>query len=201
MSWIDTIPFEESSGNLKKLYNRIKGSSGYVDNIMLVHGLRPHTMLGHMTLYKNVLHHRQNTIPKWFLETIGVYVSHLNSCDYCVLHHLEGLKKLLENNDKFKNIELNLHSDIFFELFDNKFRKALNYSKMLTKDPSAVSKSDIKELIEVGFTQGEILELNQVTAYFNYANRTVLGLGVTVEGHTLGLSPNDDTEESDWTHK
>jgi AhpD family alkylhydroperoxidase len=108
MSWIDTIPFEESSGNLKKLYNRIKGSSGYVDNIMLVHGLRPHTMLGHMTLYKNVLHHRQNTIPKWFLETIGVYVSHLNSCDYCVLHHLEGLKKLLGNNHKFKNIELNL---------------------------------------------------------------------------------------------
>lgn len=201
MSWIDTIPFEESSGNLKKLYNRIKGPSGYVDNIMLVHGLRPHTMLGHMTLYKNVLHHRQNTIPKWFLETIGVYVSHLNSCDYCVLHHLEGLKKLLGNNHKFKNIELNLQSDLFFELFDNKFRKALHYSKNLTKDASAVSKSDIDELIEVGFTQGEILELNQVTAYFNYANRTVLGLGVNVDGDRLGLSPRDDSEESDWTHK
>ena len=201
MSWIDTIPFEESSGILKKLYNRIKGPSGYVDNIMLVHGLRPHTMLGHMTLYKNVLHHHQNTIPKWFLETIGVYVSHLNSCDYCVLHHLEGLKKLLENNHTFKNIELNLQSDLFFELFDNKFRKALNYSKNLTTDASAVSKSDIDELIEVGFTQGEILELNQVTAYFNYANRTVLGLGVSVENDILGLSPNDDSEESDWTHK
>ena len=201
MSWIDTIPFEESSGNLKKLYNRIKGPSGYVDNIMLVHGLRPHTMLGHMTLYKNVLHHRQNTIPKWFLETIGVYVSHLNSCDYCVLHHLEGLKKLLGNNHKFKNIELNLQSDLFFELFDNKLRKALHYSKLLTKDASAVSKSDIDELIEVGFTQGEILELNQVTAYFNYANRTVLGLGVNVDGDRLGLSPRDDSEESDWTHK
>ena len=201
MSWIDIISFEESSGNLKKLYNRIKGPSGYLDNIMLVHGLRPHTMLGPMTLYKNVLHHHQNTIPRWFLETIGVYVSQLNSCDYCVFHHLKGLKKLLRNNQKFKNIQLNLQSDLFFELFDNKFRKALNYSKLLTKDASAVSKSDIEELTEVEFTQGEILEINQVTAYFNYANRTVLGLGVNVTGNRLGLSPNNDSEESNWTHK
>jgi uncharacterized peroxidase-related enzyme len=168
---------------------------------MLVHGLRPHTMLGPMTLYKNVLHHHQNTIPRWFLETIGVYVSQLNSCDYCVFHHLKGLKKLLRNNQKFKNIQLNLQSDLFFELFDNKFRKALNYSKLLTKDASVVSKSDIEELTEVEFTQGEILEINQVTAYFNYANRTVLGLGVNVTGNRLGLSPNNDSEESNWTHK
>ena len=132
MSWIDIISYEESNAKLKKLYNRIKGPEDNVDNIMLVHGLRPHTMIGHMTLYKNVLHHSQNTIPKWFLETIGVYVSHLNSCDYCVLHHLSGLKKLLGNNQKFKNIELNLRSDLFFEIFDNKYRKALNYSKLLT---------------------------------------------------------------------
>ena len=66
MSWIDTIPFEESSGNLKKLYNRIKGPSGYVDNIMLAHSLRPRSMVGHMALYKNVLHNSNNTLPKWY---------------------------------------------------------------------------------------------------------------------------------------
>ncbi len=201
MSWIDSISYEESNEKLKKLYNRIKGAKDNVDNIMLVHGLRPHTMVGHMTLYKNVLHHSQNTIPKWFLETICVYVSHLNSCDYCVFHHLAGLKKLLGNNHKFKNIELNLQSDLFFEIFDNKFRKALNYSKLLTLDPSAVSKRDIDALVEVGFTQGEILEINQVTAYFNYANRTVLGLGVSTDGDILGLSPNNNSEEGNWIHK
>jgi hypothetical protein len=48
---------------------------------------------------------------------------------------------------------------------------------------------------------GEILEVNQVTAYFAYANRTVLGLGVTTEGDVLGLSPNDSDDPLNWTHR
>ena len=99
MSWIDFISYNDAKSELKNLYDRVKGPGNNVDNIMLVHSLRPNTMKGHMTLYKNVLHHKNNTIPKWFLETIGVYVSHINNCDYCVSHHLTGLKRLL-NNDK-----------------------------------------------------------------------------------------------------
>ncbi len=78
MSWINIIPYEKATGKLKKLFDRVKGPNNNVDNIMLVHSLRPHTMTGHMALYKNVLHNSNNTIPKWFLETIGVYVSQLN---------------------------------------------------------------------------------------------------------------------------
>ena len=97
MSWIEIISYSSSKGKLKKLYDRVKGPDDNVDNIMLAHGLRPHSMEGHMALYKNVIHHKNNTIPKWFLETIGVYVSILNKCDYCVQHHSEGLKKLINN--------------------------------------------------------------------------------------------------------
>lgn len=201
MSWIDIISYEKATGKLKKLYDRVKGPENIVDNILLVHSLRPHTMTGHMVLYKNVLHNSNNTIPKWFLETIGVYVSHLNNCDYCVKHHLSGLKKLLKNDQKFHNILLNLQSDLFCEIFDNKYEKALNYSKLLTLNPELVSKKEIDVLMEVGFTHGEILEINQVIAYFNYANRTVLGLGVDVEGDILGLSPGNSSDENNWNHQ
>ena len=37
-------------------------------------------------------------------------------------------------------------------------------------------------LREAGWDDGEILEINQVCAYFAYANRTVLGLGCSTEG-------------------
>ena len=33
---------------------------------------------------------------------------------------------------------------------------------------------------------GEILEVNQVVAYFNYSNRVLNGLGVTTEGDVVG---------------
>jgi len=45
------------------------------------------------------------------------------------------------------------------------------------------------------------LEINQVTAYFCYANRTVLGLGVNTEGDIIGLSPNNSDDPEDWGHK
>jgi uncharacterized protein YciW len=51
-----------------------------------------------------------------------------------------------------------------------------------------------------GFDDGEILEINQVVAYFAYANRTVLGLGITTEGDVLGLSPGNAESPEDWSH-
>lgn len=67
--------------------------------------------------------------------------------------------------------------------------------------PSEVTKDDIEVLRESGFEDGEILEINQVVSYFNYANRTVLGLGVHSVGDIIGLSPSDSSDENDWSHK
>ena len=58
MPWIETISFDAATDKLKQLYVRVTGPGGNVDNIMMMHSLRPHTMEGHMALYKNVLHHR-----------------------------------------------------------------------------------------------------------------------------------------------
>lgn len=201
MSWIHVISYNKASGTLKKLYDRVKGPNNNVDNIMLAHSLRPHTMAGHMALYKNVLHNSNNTLPKWFLETIGVYVSYLNKCDYCIEHHSLGLKRLLNNDAKFNQIQLNLQTENFCKIFESKYDKALIYAKLLTINPFSISKNEIDILLNEGFTNGEVLEINQVTAYFNYANRTVLGLGVNTKGDILGLSPNNSSEENNWNHK
>ena len=56
-------------------------------------------------------------------------------------------------------------------------------------------------LREAGFDDGEILELNQVSAYFAYANRTVLGLGITTAGDIIGLSPGDSSDPDNWSHQ
>jgi len=40
-----------------------------------------------------------------------------------------------------------------------------------------------------------------VTAYFAYANRTVLGLGINKEGDIIGLSPNDGADMDNWNHQ
>jgi uncharacterized peroxidase-related enzyme len=200
MTWITTISYEDASGTLKKLYDRIKGPDNNIDNIMMAHSLRPHSMEGHMSLYKYVLHHPRNVVPKSYLETIGVYVSLLNKCRYCIDHHFSGLIRLLQDDARATAIRSALDDRNPAAAFEGKELAGLEYVEKLTTDAATVSASDIDKLREAGFDDGEILEINQVAAYFAYANRTVLGLGINTEGDDIGLSPGDSSNPDNWSH-
>jgi uncharacterized peroxidase-related enzyme len=200
MTWITTISYEDASGALKKLYDRVKGPDNNVDNIMLAHSLRPHSMEGHMSLYKYVLHHPRNVVPKSYLETIGVYVSLLNNCRYCIDHHYSGLIRLLQDDARATAIRSALNNQDPAAAFDGKELAGLQYVEKLTTNAAAMSASDIEALRQSGFDDGEILEINQVAAYFAYANRTVLGLGINTEGDEVGLSPGDSSDPDNWSH-
>ena len=201
MSWIKTIAYEKADSKLKALYDRVKGPNNNVDNIMMMHSLRPHSMEGHMAIYKYVLHHRDNTIDKWFLETLGVWVSTLNKCDYCVEHHFAGLKRLLNDDEKATQIRSAIDTNnIENAPLENRQKTAMEYARKLTNNPGSIREESIEKLRADGFTDGEILEINQVCAYFSYANRTVLGLGCSTKGDILGLSPNNNDDPNDWGH-
>jgi len=200
MSWIKTINYQDATGKLKRYYERIKGPNNTLDNVLTIHSLRPHSLEGHMALYKNCIHHNANTLPKWYLETLGTYVSQLNKCMYCVKHHSVGIKRNLIDDDKYEQIQEAIKKDDFSKVFNKKHQMGLQYAKLLTLHLDKSSDEKINQLRKVGFTDGEILEINQVVSYFNYVNRTVVGLGVTLEKDNIGLSPSS-SEEGDWKHQ
>jgi len=201
MAWIKTVFLHDAVGKLKMLYDRVKGPDNNVDNIMMMHSLRPHSMEGHMAIYKYVLHHTGNTVPKWFLETLGVWVSRLNDCDYCVEHHFSGLQRLLQDDAKADALRAAIETrNIAAAPLDEGQRLAMDYARQLTRDPGGMTQDIVLQLRAAGYTDGEVLEINQVTAYFNYANRTVLGLGCSTKGDILGLSPNKSENPDDWSH-
>ena len=200
MTWIKTVPFEVATGRLRKLYERVTGPGNNVDNIMMAHSLRPHSMEGHMALYKNVLHHTGNSLPKWVLELLGVRVSHLNGCDYCVRHHAAGLRRLLADDARADAVIGAATGDGVFEgIVDPSVQQMLVYAEQLTSAAQDMDVADVEALRAVGLEDGQILEVNQVVAYFAYANRTVLGLGVNTDGDVIGLSPGSDNPD-DWGH-
>jgi len=201
MSFIQTIPPEEASGRLEKIYRQVKSPEGQVDNVLQVHSLRPHTLIGHMAIYKAVLHHTGNVIPEWYLEAVGVLVSQLNRCASCASHHAAGLKQLLEAESlSFEAYFAALQKELPGDPFTKREQLGLAYARKLTQTPGQIEQTDINTLREAGFDDGEVLELNQVAAYFAYANRTVSGLGVNMEGEMLGQSPPTGGDDSGWSH-
>ncbi|MFW5833545.1 MAG: carboxymuconolactone decarboxylase family protein [Pseudomonadota bacterium] len=185
MSWIDTIVPELAEGRLRWLYDRVRGADGTVDNVIQVHGLRPHTLDGHLALYRAVLHHPDNRTPAWLLEAVGVYVSALNGCTYCVAHHARGMRRALVDEARAAVIEAALVADRPEDALAGASLAMMRYAKRLTRTPAEVHRSAVDTLREAGLDDGAILELNQVVAYFAYANRTVLGLGVTTRGEQV----------------
>ena len=200
MTWIKTIAYENAGPKLRKLYNRVKDADNQVDRILMSHSLRPGSLQGHMTLYKNVLHHSECELPHWFREALGVYTSLLNACAYCVEHHYVGMKNLMDNPEPAPAIREALEQREPEKVFEGGQLGLMRYAHDLTTNPSSLTEARIVELRELGVSDACILEANQIVAYFCYANRTVLGLGVNHVGETLGMSPSS-SESDDWSHK
>lgn len=61
----------------------------------------------------------------------------------------------------------------------------LDYAYKLTLTPWEMQKSDVEKLRAAGFSDTDILDINQVTGYYAFANRLADGLGVELEeGHS-----------------
>ena len=185
-TWIEMLSVENATGSLKEAYDLAKTPAGTVDNVMRIHSQRPHTMVGHLTLYRSVLHHQDNTLPLWFLEAVGVFTSLLNNCEYSFKHHCTNMRRLLEDDERFASIETALRGQAPEAAFSGKELALMRYTEKLTISPGKVEAADVEAAKSAGATDGEILEVNQVCAYFCYSNRTINGLGVTLTGDTVG---------------
>ncbi len=64
----------------------------------------------------------------------------------------------------------------------DKQRAMLAYAEKLTRTPGEMTRDDVAALTTAGFTEPDILDINQITGYFAYVNRLADGLGVPLEG-------------------
>lgn len=201
MTWIRRIDYPDSTGYLRELYDRVKGPAGNIDNVMKAHCLRPHTMEGHGALYKSIMHHSGNTLPAWLLEAVGVHTSLLNGCDYAVAHHYAGLRRQLSDDARADAIWRALAAGRPEDAFDGRDLAFLRYAAKLTRAPADMTEADVAAVRDAGADDGEIFEVNQVCAYFNYSNRLLNGLGITTDGDILGESPPETDDITDWRHE
>lgn len=185
-SWIKIVQPEDADGELQRVYQEAQSPHGTVDNVMKVHSLQPKTMLGHLQLYKSILHNPDMTLPTWFLEVVASYTSMVNRCEYSLSHHFRNARRLINDDDRAEAIYACLESGQPADIFAGKELALLDYAAKLTAKVGDMVRPDIEALHKAGCNDREILEVNQVVAYFNYSNRVLNGLGVTTDGDVVG---------------
>ena len=195
-AWIAMISDDDASPELAEALDQVRAPSGDIGNVMRVHSLRPAMMIGHQTLYMSVLHNDDNQVPMWFQEVIASYVSILNACDYSLTNHFANARYLISDDARADAVWEALHRRQPQEVFEGAELAMLRYAEKLTLEPGAMMEADLAEMRRHGVDDGAILEVNQVCCYFNYANRLLNGLGVTLEGDVVGFYVGtDDAEE------
>jgi len=92
-----------------------------------------------------------------------------------VAHHGTSLR--VETNREFVDKLLENHET----LLDAKDQGMINYALKLTRTPHQIKRDDVEVLCSLGFSERDVFDINQITAYFNYVNRIASGLGVELE--------------------
>jgi len=190
MAFISIIAEEQAEGALAESYKRWGNPDGSVDNVLKVHSLNPASLDAHCALYVQSMH-KPSPLSRAEREMIGVTVSRINGCAYCLHHHATGLGRLLPEDRKAVAEMLRSGDE---SGLTNRERAMTAYATKLTREPSAMAQSDIDALRQAGLTDREILDAAQAGAYFAYANRIVLGLGAELgrgEG-PIGLIPTEN---------
>jgi len=88
---------------------------------------------------------------------------------------------LIRDDEQADKILSGILDDYKTAAISEKEKAMLDYAVKLTEKPASVEKNDLDKLRGFELSDRDILDLNQVIAYFNYVNRTADGLGIELE--------------------
>lgn len=177
MAYIDIIEPHQAEGSLKEIYSDLEKKRGKLAQIHKIQSLHPETITAHMDLYMSVMFSK-SPLKRAQREMMAVVVSAANHCEYCQLHHGEALNHYWKDEEKVEMLRADFTrvklSDIDLQL--------CRLAQKLTAEPGNIDGSlDIDPLKKLGLSDRAILDAVLVVSYFNFVNRTVLGLGVEAD--------------------
>jgi len=175
--WIATVPWADASGTLKDAYDWQAASLGEPAEFTQLGSLYPDIVMERLRLYKVVEAAPSGLTP--LERRLAAYVtSTLNGTPHCS----SGLVHKLDEVDAPAGLLAQVRADpASVASGEARVDAIVRHAAKLTGSPGAVTEADIEELRTVGLGDLEILDLNNIVAYYNYINRVANGLGLHTE--------------------
>lgn len=117
---------------------------------------------------------KDGVLNEFETETVVVFVSKLNGCKFCYSSHGSLLKDISGNEGILE--DLNQYEDS--NSFPTHLKHILTYAEKLVTSPRDLEKEDIQRLLDDGYSEKEVVEINQLISYTSYTNQTSIGLGL-----------------------
>ena len=177
MPIIETIQPLDSDGYLREVYDQIFESRGKIAEVFKIQSLHPRSILRHLDLYMTLMHGK-SPLSREQREMIGIVVSSVNKCEYCIQLHSKALLHFWDDERRINQ----LSKDYKKAGLDEKDLALCQLAELSTFSPSSKKiQGIIRKLKKEEFSDRAILDATMVIAYFNFVNRIALNLEVEME--------------------
>lgn len=184
MPYIEVIEHEQAEGELKAIYDGLIESRGKIAEVHKIQSLNPRSIVNHMDLYMTIMFGK-SPVKRVHREMMAVVVSKANQCQYCQIHHLEAVKNFWKDEARTQQLLDDYRTADLSEME----LAMCTYAEALTLHPEKSADATLVNILkEVGLGDRAILDAALVVSYFNFVNRIVLSLGVSLEENPGGYN-------------
>lgn len=174
MAWITTIGWDESEGRLRAAYDWQAAALGEPAEFTMLGSLYPAIVEERLRLYRTV-EQCPSALSQIERQSAALVASTINGTAHCA----SGLRLKLASlglADAVLDAIERAPADV--ATGDDRFDAICAHAAKLTARPTEMSEADLDALRAVGLDDLDIVDLNNMVAYYNYINRVVMGLGL-----------------------
>lgn len=174
MTWITTVPWAEATGQLKEAYDWQAAKLGEPAEFTMLGSLYPGIVEERLRLYRTV-EGCPSELTEPERQTAAYVVSLLNGTAHCA----SGLRlKLRSLGVETATLDAVESAPTHPATGDARLDAVCAHAAKLTTRPTEMTEDDLASLRDHGLSDLDIVDLNNMVAYYNYINRVVNGLGL-----------------------
>ncbi len=162
----------------QKYFDICEEKLGMVPNVLKAHAFDIEKLNAFTALYNDLML-GQSVLSKLEREMIAVVVSSHNSCYYCLTAHGAAVRQLSGDPKLGEMLVMNYR----VAPLDARQRAMLDFALKVTVASATIEEADRQALRDVGFSDRDIWDIANVTAFFNMTNRVA---------SALSMRPNDE---------
>ena len=150
----------------QKYFDICQDKLGMVPNVLKAHAFDINKLNTFTALYNDLML-GESGLSKLEREMIAVVVSSINKCWYCLVAHGAAVRELSGDPVLGEYMVMNYR----MAPLDERQRAMLDFAALVTTASATVSEADRQNLRDVGFSDRDIWDIANVTAFFNMSNR------------------------------
>lgn|SRR5574341_1861791 len=179
MAFISTIPEDQASDDVKRMYDQYLEKQGYIPNYSRVFSHRPQVM----EAWANLLRAIKSNLDTRRFELVTLAAARALRNSYCMLAHGSILRHKFYSQEQLILIAKDYHRA---DLTPAEIAM-MAFAEQVARDATAITQSDIEELRGHGFSDAEIFDIATTATARCFFAKTLDALGAEPDGIYLEL--------------